>query len=149
MRDRGLGAAVAGAPGAVRHAAQRAQRQYGTLWNWKIGWSPGPSNATGKKKPRAVEATEREYTAWQRDHRTAITPQDRYDILAIGEDVPQGWHADTTTPADRTHLLRLVVKEVLLDQKRLRGKVWLQINWQTGASTIHEIRLARRELPRA
>ena len=70
----------------------------------------------------------------------SITPQDQYDILAIGEDLPQVWHADTTTPADRKHLLRLVVKEVLLDQKRLRGKVWLQINWQTGASTIHEIR---------
>jgi hypothetical protein len=60
----------------------------------------------------------------------SITPQDQYDILAIGEDLPQVWHADTTTPADRKHLLRLVVKEVLLDQKRLRGKVWLQINWQ-------------------
>ena len=61
------------------------------------------------------------------------------EILSIGEDLPRVWHAETTTNADRKHLLRFVVQEVIVDQKRFRGKVWFQINWQTGASSEHEI----------
>ena len=38
----------------------------------------------------------------------------RQEILALGEDLPRLWQADTTTPADRKYLLRLVIKEVML-----------------------------------
>ena len=30
-------------------------------------------------------------------------------------------------------MLRLVMREVIVDSKRVGGQVWLQINWQTGA----------------
>lgn len=40
--------------------------------------------------------------------------------------------------ANRKHLLRLVLKEVIADQRRLPGKLWFQLNWQTGASSVHE-----------
>ena len=92
-----------------------------------------------EEKLRAVEQVEREYHEWKQEHRTEISAQERQEILSLGEDLPQLWRADTTTAADRKYLLRLVIKEVLLDQKRERGKVWLQINWQTGASTQHVI----------
>ncbi len=39
-------------------------------------------------------------------------------------------------------MLRLVMREVALDQKRERGLVWMQITWQTGATSEH--RLQRR-----
>ena len=45
------------------------------------------------------------------------------------------WHAATTTPADRKRIVRLVVRDVILDRHRVPEKVWLQINWQTGACT--------------
>ena len=88
---------------------------------------------------RAVESTERDYETWTRENRAHITTQEQQEILSIGEDLPRVWHAGTTTNADRKHLLRFVVQEVIVDQKRFRGKVWLQINWQTGASSEHEI----------
>jgi hypothetical protein len=123
----------------ARYDALRAQRQYDAV---------EPDNRLVARALeqhwedtlRTVETTEREYAAWQRDHHTAVTLHDRHEILAIGEDLPRVWHAETTTNADRKHLLRLVIKEVLVDQKRLRGKVWFQINWQTGASTTHDLR---------
>ena len=34
-------------------------------------------------------------------------------------------------------ILRLVVKEVTLDQKRRRGHVWIKIVWQTGSTSEH------------
>ncbi len=37
-------------------------------------------------------------------------------------------------------MLRLVVREVALDQKRERGLVWMRITWQTGATSEHRLR---------
>src|SRR5260370_23816148 len=30
-------------------------------------------------------------------------------------------------------MLRLVIREVIVDSKRVGGQVWVQLNWQTGA----------------
>jgi excisionase family DNA binding protein len=122
----------------VRYEAHRAHRQYDAV---------EPANrlvaraleAQWEERPRAVERAERDYAIWKKDNSTAITAQERAEILAIGEDLPRVWYAQTTTPADRKHLLRLVVKAVLVDQKRQRGKLWVQINWQSGARTVHDI----------
>ncbi len=118
----------------VRYEAQRARRQYDEV---------EPENRLvartleqhWEEKLRAVEQVEREYQEWRQQHRTEISAPERQEILTLGEDLPRLWRADTTTAADRKYLLRLVIKEVILDQKRERGKVWIQINWQTGAST--------------
>ena len=45
--------------------------------------------------------------------------------------------ATTTTSADRKQIIRLVIKEVTLDQKRRRGYVWIRIVWQTGSTSEH------------
>ena len=37
-------------------------------------------------------------------------------------------------------MLRLVVLEVTLNQKRERGLVWMRITWQTGAASEHQVR---------
>jgi hypothetical protein len=36
--------------------------------------------------------------------------------------------------------LRILVRSVVLDQKREHGLVWIKINWQTGAASEHWIR---------
>jgi hypothetical protein len=66
-----------------------------------------------------------------------LTDEDRRDIVSLGEDLPQVWHAPSTTAADRKQILRFLVKEVIVDQKRAKGRVWFQINWQTGAISEH------------
>jgi hypothetical protein len=122
----------------VRYEAHRAHRQYDEV---------EPANrlvaraleTQWEEKLRAVERVERDYEAWKKATRTAITSQEREEIIAIGADLPGVWYAETTTPADRKHLLRLVVKAVIVDQRRQRGKVWFAINWQSGARTVHDI----------
>lgn len=122
----------------ARYEAQRAQRQYNTVdpenrlvaRNLEREW---------EEKLRAVELVEREYETWKQDNCHEITPEDRREILMLGEDLPKVWNAATTTNADRKYLLRLLVKEVVVDQKRESGKLWFQINWQTGATTQHSI----------
>ena len=43
----------------------------------------------------------------------------------------------TATPVERKRILRLAVREVVLDQKRAPGQVWMRIVWQTGATSEH------------
>ena len=122
----------------ARYEAQRAQRQYNAA-EPEHRLVARTLESQWEAALRAVESTARDYETWTRDHRAHITAQEQQEILAIGEDLPRVWHAETTTNADRTHVLRFVVQEVMVDQKRLRGKVWLQINWQTGARSEQEI----------
>ncbi|MBI2939116.1 MAG: recombinase family protein, partial [Chloroflexi bacterium] len=90
-----------------------------------------------EQKLREREKIEQEHQAWLQQSRLSLTSSDREVILALGEDLPKLWHAPTTTSADRKQILRLLVKSVILDQGRARGKVWLQMNWQTGAVSEH------------
>ena len=59
------------------------------------------------------------------------------EILALGEELPRLWRAATTRSGDRKQIVRLVIKDVALDQKRRRGYVWIKVNWQTGAASEH------------
>ena len=74
---------------------------------------------------------------WRREQSVSISDADRQQILALGEDLPALWHAPTTTAADRKQIVRLVIKEIALDQKRRRGFVWIRVIWQTGATSEH------------
>ena len=122
----------------ARFEAQRAQRQFNAVEpeNRLVARSLEQEWET---KLRAVDSVERDYAYWQQAHHTDLTADDRQAITAIGEDLPGVWRAPTTTMADRKHLLRLVIKEVIVDQRRIHGKLWFQINWQTGASSEHEL----------
>ena len=59
-------------------------------------------------------------------------------ILALGEDLPKLWGA--ASAVERKHILRLVIKEVILDQRPASGQVWMRIVWQTGAVSEHKVR---------
>src|SRR5947207_4874030 len=59
-------------------------------------------------------------------------------MLSLSEDLPKLWQAAST--AERKQILRLVVKEVILDQRPASGQVWIRVIWQTGAVSEHKIR---------
>lgn len=120
----------------ARYEAERARRQYDAV---------EPENRLvartlerqWEEKLRTHEQIERDAEAQLRQQRLLLTVEDRQTILALAQDLPALWHAPDTTPIERKQLLRLVVKDVILDQTRARGTVWFQINWQTGAITEH------------
>jgi hypothetical protein len=116
----------------VRYEAKRAERQYQAVEpeNRLVARS---LERQWEDKLRAVEATEKEYQAWGYRRLASVTEADREMIMALGCDLPALWQAETTTSADRKQMLRLVIRDVIVDGKRARGQVWFQINWQTGA----------------
>ena len=120
----------------ARYDAERARRQYDAVEpeNRLVARS---LERFWEERLRRADQIELEYDAWRRDQAVVITDRDRQEILTLGEDLPRLWHAATTTPAERKQIIRLVVKEVMLDQKRRRGHVWIRIIWQTGAASEH------------
>ncbi len=86
---------------------------------------------------RQVEAVEQAYGAWDREQGAPPGEADRADVLALAEDLPRVWR--TARAAERKRILRLVIRDVALDQKRERGMVWLRIAWQTGATSEHRL----------
>jgi hypothetical protein len=123
----------------ARYEATRAQRQYDTCEpeNRLVARNLEP---LWEAKLRAVEEAEKEFETWRKQHHTALTAEDRQQIVALGENLPMLWAAPTTTNVDRKQIIRLIIKDVILDQKRERGKVWFKINWRTGATTEHWIK---------
>jgi len=91
-----------------------------------------------EQKLRSKEQIEQEYQVWLRQNRLEITAEDQQEILALGENLSRIWYAASTTSADRKQIIRLLVQDVVVDQHREKGKVWFQINWQTGATSEHE-----------
>jgi len=120
----------------ARYDAERARRQYDAVEpeNRLVARS---LERAWEERLRRADQIEQEYSAWRREQAVSISDNDRQEILALGEDLPRLWHAATTGSADRKQIVRLVIKEVTLDQKRRRGYVWIRVIWQTGAASEH------------
>ena len=92
-----------------------------------------------EEKLRAIEAVEQEHARWQSQEPLVIGVAERAALQRLGENLPRIWQAPTTSAADRKRILRFVIREVVLDQKRAQGQVWLKIIWQTGAASEHSL----------
>jgi DNA invertase Pin-like site-specific DNA recombinase len=90
-----------------------------------------------EEKLRQVEAVEQAYEAWHREQGAPPGEADRADVLALAGDLPRVWR--TAGAAERKRILRLVIRDVALDQKREHGMVWLRVTWQTGATSEHRL----------
>ena len=123
----------------ARYEAERARRQYDTVEpeNRLVARS---LEQVWEEKLRQVEQIEADHASWRREQLISFTDADRDQVLALGRDLPQLWNAATTTAADRKQILRLLLKEVVLDQHREHGQVWMKIVWQTGATSEHTMR---------
>ena len=122
----------------ARYEAKRAKRQYDAVEpeNRLVARS---LERAWEEKLRAVEAVEQEHARWRSQEPLIIGAAERAGLLSLGENLPRIWRAATTMAADRKRILRFVVREVVLDQKRTQGQVWLKIVWQTGAISEHHL----------
>lgn len=68
-------------------------------------------------KLAAVERLERDALTWPKPTVLLISPSERQRILALAQDLPTLWWADTTTSGERKQLLRCLIKDVTLTRK--------------------------------
>lgn len=122
----------------ARYDAERARRQYDAVEpeNRLVARS---LERAWEERLRAVEAVEQEHARWRVQEPLLIGPAECAGLQALGESLPRIWNAATTSAADRKRILRFVIREVVLDQKRTRGQVWFKIVWWTGATSEHHV----------
>ncbi|MBI3976808.1 MAG: recombinase family protein [Chloroflexi bacterium] len=120
----------------ARYEAERARRQFDAV-EPEHRLVARTLEREWEAKLRALDEVEQAAEEHGRQPRLVLTDTDRQAILALAADLPALWHAPTTTAADRKRLVRLVIQDVILDQGRVRGKLWFQLNWQTGATSEH------------
>jgi len=98
------------------------------------------------EKLAEVQRLEQAYTAWPQPTARLTSPEEQQRILALAQDLPTIWQAETSTHADRKHLLRFLIKDVTLTQQETTFHIGLR--WQTEAVTELEIaRPSRRTAP--
>ncbi|WP_413776924.1 recombinase zinc beta ribbon domain-containing protein [Mesorhizobium sp. AR07] len=122
----------------ARYDAERARRQYDTV---------EPENRlvartlekAWEDKLRLIDEIEQEYRRWRDREPLVLQAQDHAALQELAENLPAIWHSETTQPEDRKRILRFIVQEVVLDQKKIRGQVAIRILWQTGATSDHQI----------
>ena len=122
----------------ARYDAERARRQYDAVEpeNRLVARS---LERAWEDRLRAADAVEQEYRQWRRQDPIVLSADDHKVLEIMARDLPTIWHAPTTRADERKRMLRLIIQEVFLDQKRSRGQVWIKIVWQTGATSEHRI----------
>jgi hypothetical protein len=123
----------------ARYEAERARRQYDAVEpeNRLVARS---LERVWEERLRNLEAVEQAYEAWQREQPGPLGETECAEVRDLAQDLPRVWRI--ATAEERKRILRLVMRDVVLDQKRERGLVWIRITWQTGATSEH--RLQRR-----
>ncbi len=121
----------------ARYEAERARRQYDAVEpeNRLVARS---LERVWEEKLRQAEAVEQAYETWRGAQTGALADTECAEVLGLARDLLRVWQA--ATAEERKRMLRLVVREVALDQKRERGLVWMRIAWQTGAASEHRVR---------
>lgn len=74
--------------------------------------------------------------AWQ-DYQSlqpnTITERQRQGILSLAKNLPRLWHAAKTSPRDKKRILRLLIKDITVEQKPSASEIVLHVRWQGGA----------------
>ena len=78
----------------ARYEAERARRQYDTVEpeNRLVARS---LERAWEERLRIVEQVEAEYERWRREQPLALGDAERAEILAVGENITDVWHAPT------------------------------------------------------
>jgi DNA invertase Pin-like site-specific DNA recombinase len=123
----------------ARYEAERAERQYHAV---------EPENRlVARTLERAWEEKLHAERTLGEEHRRArarepryLTEQEREVIRSLARDLPTLWAAPTTTPADRKHVLRLLLERVVITIEQASEWVTVAVHWAGGQETHTRMR---------
>lgn len=91
-------------------------------------------------KLQDLDEVERQFREAKTERHVELTASDREAMRAIARDLRAVWRAETTTPADRKAMFRLVVQMISLEPVDLpRRGTRVRIQWMSGAVDEHII----------
>jgi hypothetical protein len=122
----------------ARYETERASRQYQAV---------EPENRlVARELERRWEETlkeqrrlEQEYEKYCRSQPSALSAAEQEQIRTLARDIPELWHADTTTPADRQRLVRFLIEHIEVTVQGATDQVELAIRWAGGFVSQHRL----------
>ena len=81
------------------------------------------------------EELKQQAAEFQRQQARVATPEQKAKVLALAKDLPKLWHASTTQAKDRKRMLRLLIKDITVEQSSVPKQLLLHIRWHGNAST--------------
>jgi DNA invertase Pin-like site-specific DNA recombinase len=88
---------------------------------------------------RAGEQLQAEYDRFQGECPTQLSPREREEILALSQNLPALWHADTTTPQDRQTIARLLLEQVAVTVEGNTDHLDVELRWAGGFVSRHAL----------
>jgi hypothetical protein len=86
---------------------------------------------------RAHEQLQADYSRFQRECPTRLSDTEREQILALAEDLPTFWQADSTTPEDRQTVARMLLDQVIVSIEGDTDRVDVELCWASGFTSRH------------
>jgi hypothetical protein len=123
----------------VRYEAERAARQYQAC-------EPENRLVARELERRWEEAlqqqrqAEEDFTRWQRSAPARLSAEDRDALAALATDLPAVWQAQTTTPADRQRVVRLLLERLVVTADRDSEHVDVALHWVGGLVCNHRLK---------
>jgi DNA invertase Pin-like site-specific DNA recombinase len=88
---------------------------------------------------RAHERLQGEYEQFRRAQPARLSAAEREQIRALASDIPELWHAESTTAADRQRVVRLLIERVEVQVQGQTEQVEVAIHWAGGGVTRHRL----------
>lgn len=88
---------------------------------------------------RADDQLQADYSRFQLDCPTRLSPQEREQILALSGDLPALWHSASTTPEDRQMIARLLLEQVTVTMEGQTDRVDVELRWAGGFVSRHTL----------
>ena len=88
-----------------------------------------------------LEDLQKEAAEFQRHEAHVATPEQKAKVIALARDLPRLWHAPTTQSKDRKRMLRLLIKEIMVEKPADQKRLLVHIRWQGGACSDVTVQL--------
>lgn len=82
---------------------------------------------------------EEDYERFGRSQPATLSTAEQEQIRALAHDIPELWHADTTTPADRQRLVRFLIERIEVQVEGATDQVEVAIQWAGGFISHHSL----------
>ena len=81
-----------------------------------------------------------QYDRFVRDRPHELSDADRDLIRSLASDLPRLWKAETTTATDRQAVIRLLVRQIVVQAQGSSEQVDVTIHWSGGFASVHRVR---------
>ena len=120
----------------ARYEAERARRRYEAV-EPEFRLVARSLERDWNEKLSVLDQLERDYTETAPAASRHVSEAQRQGIVDLVHDLPAVWQAETTTHTERKHVVRLLIKDVMVT--KLEKTVRVDVRWQTQACSTLEV----------